>query len=110
MLLYNFDCIFKWLHDRGFVHRDVRHIVQCASETGWARYAHRFGTIAGMEGHVEFRSDWWPELQDSQYIKEIDLMMLGNMVSIYAYLDTDEVGWFCGQGFNEMLSIKRLHS
>ena len=29
-------------------------------------------------------------------------MILGNMVSIYAYLDTDEVGFFRGQGFKEM--------
>lgn len=84
----------RWLHDIGFVHRDVRWSNVVRKPDG--QFMLTDLELAGKEGYVDFRSGWWPELHDGQYLKEMDLMMLGNTISEYAYLDTD--------------TIKRLHS
>ena len=64
-----------------------------------------FGRLAGKEGRVDmdFRSYWWPELQENRYLKKMDLIMLGNMISMYAYLDTDGNGFFRGQSYKDKL-------
>jgi len=91
----------KWLHDKGFVHRDVRWSNVIRKQDGQFMLIDL--ELAGKEGSVDFRSDWWPQLHDGQYSKQTDLAMLGNMISMYAHLDTDEVGFFRGQGLIEML-------
>jgi len=91
----------KWLHDKGFVHRDVRWPNVIRKQDGQFMLIDL--ELAGKEGSVDFRSDWWPQLHDGQYLKQMDLAMLGNMISVYAHLDMDEVGFFRGQGLNEML-------
>ncbi|KAF8415559.1 hypothetical protein EV426DRAFT_57687 [Tirmania nivea] len=85
----------KWLHDRNFVHRDVRWPNVIKQANG------RFTLIdlehAGVEGVVDFMSDLWPPLQDGIYLKKMDLMMLADMLSYYhILLDADEAegfGW-----------------
>ena len=92
----------KWLHDRGFVHRDVRWPNVLRKDNG--KFMLIDLELAGKEGPVHFRCHGWPELEDEQYLKKMDLIMLSDMILKYSFLDTAEGGFFAGGDFLGKLS------
>ena len=77
-----------WLHQRGFVHRDIRWDNVIREANGQFRLIDL--EMAGREGVVDYVIPTWPALENSTYTKGVDLMMLDSMISRYdALLDRD---------------------
>jgi hypothetical protein len=60
----------------GFVHRDLRWNNVIIDSTGCVRIID-----SGKEGHVDFVLPIWPLLKNSFYTKEIDLHLVGKMIT-----------------------------
>ena len=79
----------SFLHERGFVHRDIRweNIVKDVNGS--------FVLIdlenAGREGPVTYNSPAWPPApKPGKFIKAIDMMIVDLLISKYQNLDLDE--------------------